>query len=249
MKDCDGGGSLDVRLVSIVQLVAKALPSMGLEPRGQSLVRETPAGVAQAVYFYVGPGGPIGPRGPENDGRWFLGLLGARLTSSTSALTRVLYPEELRWDVSVTIGDPKRVGSEPSFLLDDPAESVSQIVDLLEPHGRRWFAKYESVDRALESLDELPPSDDARTGQFPGLLAARLRAERGELDAAQRSLDGFVGSRDNWPVLYIERLTPKVQSLGLTMPKPVEFSRRWSLFPDVDGDRPAHFRDQPDPST
>jgi hypothetical protein len=212
----DVTASNDDALTSMVASVRDAFEWGGFVQEGITLVRHTDDGVVQFIYFYRGWGGAPPDQGGEPDhvqANGFKVVLAARLSGQASAHRRA-FPKELDVDIDVGVGEPKRLGADPDFRIDMPAESVARIFGYLEPYGRRWFQRYESVERAVKTLEALHPSDYARAGDFPALVAMRLRAARGELDGARQNLARLIGSR-SWPPQALSWLTNVARDYGV----------------------------------
>lgn len=216
--------------------VGKATKQQPFDQVGTTLVRTNAHGVLQVAYFHLNYSGP-----PVQDGipservpppqSTFMVQLGARLSQSVPEHWRV-FPADLELDVSSGLGQrPRRDYNLHWFVQAVDDELIERIAGLIDTVGERWFKKFESVDRALDTLDSLDVTATQLVGREPALVAMRLRAERGDRVAAQRDLDRYLAQRPNWHDVALQRLAERVSDYGLTVaPRDLDLSGAANRF-------------------
>lgn len=180
---------LQNELIAVCAAVQESVSGRSFDRDRSTLSRVTSGGMTHVVYFYLSPSGPppqvgIPDRGSSDT---FTVTLGARADGFTRDSRA--FPLELDLDVSVGIGEVRRRAWDPKWSLSQPATAVEEVAGLLNTSGERWFARFDSVDRSLETLESLAPEDETKTWLSPRLIAMRIRAQRGEFEEARRDLE------------------------------------------------------------
>lgn len=171
--------------------------------------------MANVAYFYLEPPEISLPdQGPEDA---FTVHLGARAEGYTR--NERAFPDELDLDVSLGIGETRRRYWTPTWSLSQPDKAADEVARLLNTSGERWFGRFDTVDRTLETLESLAPDDDHQTWLPPRLVAMRIRAQRGEFADAYRDLQEHLAQQDGAPT---KRDTP----YGVTLARALAYGVR-----------------------
>ena len=203
-------------LMSACAAVQAAASGQSFGRSGVTLSRATSGGMTHVVYFYLSPTDAPPQVGiSERDcSDTFAVQLGVRAEGFTR--DRQAFPDELDLDVSVGIGATRRRARHPHWSLSERRAAVDDVTRLLNTSGERWFNRFASVDRALETLESLAPEDKTQTWQPPRLVAMRIRAQRGELADARRDLDEHIAQQDG-------RLTQLDVPYGVTLARALAY--------------------------
>lgn len=219
------------KLESVVAAIAELTTRQKFDRDGTTLRRTNQHGVLQVVYFFLGL--PIRLEGSATDERSeevqiFRAFLGVRLSESIDDHWRA-FPKEMELDLSTGLTDLPMPNDEAYWVLHEPVEDLARdVARVLDSAGERWFEKFASIDHALETLDAVTALNAPFLDEYPQLVAMRLRADRGERADAQRDLNIYVASRNDWPKAHLRWLAEHVSQYELTVFLTPWFHTAWS---------------------